>query len=86
MSQGDGPATPAIGVLMHVPLLLTAQLGACRLSVAQVLELGNGSIVELDRAAADPVDLYLNDARIGCGEIVAIDDRFGVRIVELGGL
>lgn len=69
---------------MRVPLRLTAQLGTCRLSVAQVLELGSGSIVELDRAAGDPVDLYLNDARIGCGEIVAVDDRFGIRIVELG--
>lgn len=86
MNHEGRPATPAIDLLMHVPLQLTAQLGACRLSVAQVLELGNGSIVELDRAAADPVDLYLNDARIGCGEIVAVDDRFGVRIVELGGL
>jgi len=86
VSQAERAEMPAIDVLMHVPLQLTAQLGACRLSVAQVLELGNGSIVELDRAAGDPVDLYLNDARIGCGEIVAVDDRFGIRIVELGGL
>ena len=84
MSAAERPEPPAIDVLMHVPLQLTAQLGTCRLSVAQVLELGNGSIVELDRAASDPVDLYLNDARIGRGEIVAVDDRFGIRIVELG--
>lgn len=84
MSAHERAEPPAIEVLMRVPLRLTAQLGTCRLSVAQVLELGSGSIVELDRAAGDPVDLYLNDARIGCGEIVAVDDRFGIRIVELG--
>lgn len=84
MSAHERAEPPAIEVLMHVPLRLTAQLGTCRLSVAQVLELGSGSIVELDRAAGDPVDLYLNDARIGCGEIVAVHDRFGIRIVELG--
>lgn len=86
MSAAEHVESPVVDALLGVPLQLTAQLGACRLSVAQVLELGNGSIVELDRPAADPVDLYLNDARIGRGEIVAVDDRFGVRIVELGRL
>lgn len=85
MSAGERGDPASIGVLMHVPLQLTAQLGTCRMSVAQVLELGNGSVVELDRAAGDPVDLYLNDACIGCGEIVAVDDRYGIRIVELRG-
>jgi flagellar motor switch protein FliN len=75
--------TPAIDVLLHVPLQVTARLGSCRMTIADILKLGNGSVVELDRAAGDPVDLLANDRRIARGEVVAVGDRFGIRIVEL---
>lgn len=71
--------------LMHVPLQLAVQLGTCRLSLADVLKLGQGSVLELDRAAGAPVDVLANDEPIARGEIVAVDDRFGVRILELIG-
>ncbi len=74
---------PGIDVLLHVPLQLTAQLGACRISVAELLKLGNGSVVELDRAAGAPVDLLVNDELVARGEIVAVNANFGVRITEL---
>lgn len=73
----------AIGLLMHVPLRLTAELGSAKISVAEILQLGTGSIVELDRAANHPVDLLVNGRPIARGEIVAVDERFGLRIVEL---
>lgn len=69
--------------VMDVPLQLTAVLGACRLSVAEVLKLGNGSVVELDRLAGGSIDLLVNDKLIARGEIVAVDENFGVRITEL---
>ncbi|MEO6835478.1 MAG: flagellar motor switch protein FliN [Candidatus Tumulicola sp.] len=72
-----------IDVLMHVPLHLTATLGACTMAVSEVLKLGTGSIVELDRLAGGPVDLLVNDKLIGRGEVVAVDENFGVRITEL---
>jgi flagellar motor switch protein FliN/FliY len=72
-----------IGLLMHVPLHLTAELGSCKLSVAEVLKLGTGSIVELDRNANHPVDLLVNNRPIARGEIVAVDDNFGLRIIEI---
>jgi flagellar motor switch protein FliN/FliY len=70
-------------VLMHVPLHVTAELGACDMPVAEVLKLGTGSIVELDRLAGGPIDVLVNDKLIARGEIVAIDENFGVRITEL---
>ncbi len=72
-----------IDLLMHVPLHLTVELGSCKLSIAEILELGTGSVVELDRSANHPVDLLVNSRPIARGEIVAVEDKFGVRITEL---
>ncbi|MBV8149761.1 MAG: flagellar motor switch protein FliN [Candidatus Eremiobacteraeota bacterium] len=72
-----------IDVLMHVPLEVTAELGSCNMSVADVLKLGAGSIVQLDRLAGGPVDLLINDKLIAHGEIVAVDENFGIRITDL---
>jgi flagellar motor switch protein FliN len=72
-----------IGLLMHVPLHLTVELGTATMSVAEILKLGTGSIVELDRAVNHPVDLLANDRPIARGEIVAIGESFGLRITEL---
>ncbi len=88
MNQGStDPAKTAeaenLGLLMHVPLHLTVELGSCKMSVAEILKLGTGSIVELDRAANAPVDLLVNNRPIARGEIVAVDESFGLRITEL---
>lgn len=85
MTDDAKPAGEAgsIDVLMHVPLRLTAVLGTCRISISDVLKLGTGSIVELDRPAGGPVDLLVNDKVIGRGAVVAVGEKFGVRITEL---
>jgi flagellar motor switch protein FliN/FliY len=70
-------------LLMNVPLEITAELGKCKMSVAEVLKIGEGSIVELDRLAGGPVDLLVNNKPVARGEVVAIDENFGVRVTEL---
>jgi flagellar motor switch protein FliN/FliY len=72
-----------LDVLMSVPLSVTAELGTCKMPVSDVLKLGSGSIVELDRLAGGPVDLLVNNKLIARGEVVAVDENFGVRITEL---
>ena len=72
-----------LDVLMHVPLQITAELGKCKMNVNEVLKLGTGSIIELDRLAGGPVDLLVNNRLIARGEVVAVDDNFGVRVTEL---
>jgi flagellar motor switch protein FliN/FliY len=72
-----------IGLLMYVPLHLTVQLGSCTISIADVLKLGAGSIVELDRSVSEPVELLVNARPLARGEIVAVNDSFGLRITEL---
>ena len=73
----------SLGLLMHVPLHLTVELGSCKMSVAEILKLGTGSVVELDRAANAPVELLANSRPIARGEIVAVDESFGLQITEL---
>lgn len=72
-----------LDLLMNVPLQVTAELGKCKMAVADILKLGTGSIVELDRLAGGPVDLLVNSKLVARGEVVAIDDNFGVRVTEL---
>jgi flagellar motor switch protein FliN len=79
----DSRGVGNIDVLMHVPLRVTAELGTCKMSVAEVLKLGTGSIVELDRLAGGPIDLLVNEKLIARGEVVAVDENFGIRVTEL---
>jgi len=58
-------------------------LGRTRMQLAQILELQHGSVVELDRLAGDPVDIIVNDTMVARGEVVIVDDKFGVRITEM---
>lgn len=72
-----------LDLLMNVPLQVTAELGKCKMAVSEILKLGTGSIVELDRLAGGPVDLLVNNKLVARGEVVAIDENFGVRVTEL---
>jgi flagellar motor switch protein FliN/FliY len=72
-----------LDLLMNVPLTVTAELGTSKMLVRDILKLGTGSVVELDRLAGGPVDLLVNDRLVARGEVVAIDENFGVRVTEL---
>lgn len=83
----SGPAVPPqpsnIELLADLQMRVSVELGRTRLSVADVLALGAGSVVELDRLAGEPVDILVNDRIIARGEVVVVDENFGVRIVEV---
>ena len=73
----------SLDLLMNVTLGVSAELGRCKMRLSELLKLGNGAVVELDRRAGSPVDLFVNGRLIARGEIVAVDDRFGVRVTEI---
>jgi flagellar motor switch protein FliN len=75
--------TNNIDLLMDVALRVTVELGRTRMLLSQILELQHGSVVELDRLAGDPVDILVNDCMVARGEVVVVDDKFGVRITEM---
>jgi flagellar motor switch protein FliN len=75
--------TENIPLLMDVKMKLSVVLGNSRRSIRDVLDLGKGSIVELDRFAGEDVDVYINDQMIGKGQIVALDDEYGIKITRI---
>jgi flagellar motor switch protein FliN len=86
-AKGDGGGAPILSasssLLSDVAVTLQARLGSVDMSLAELLALRAGSVVELRTKLSEPIELYLNDAIVARGEIVAVDDRFGIRIVEI---
>ena len=82
-SSAKSNTSASLDMLMDVILQLTVELGRTELTVKQVLEMQKGSVIELDRIAGDAVDVYVNEHLIAKGEVVVVDDKFGVRITEL---
>ena len=72
-----------IELLMDVNLPISIELGRTRMSIADILSLGPGSVVELNKLAGEPVDLLVNQKIVARGEVVVIDENFGVRITQL---
>lgn len=73
----------SLEILMDVPLQITVELGRVMMVVKDVIELGSGSIIEIDKAAGEPVDVMVNGRTVARGEVVVIEDNFGVRITEI---
>ena len=78
-----GEANKNLDILMDVKLQLTVELGRAVLPIKKVLELTKGSIIELEKVAGEPVELYANGKLIANGEVVVIEDNFGLRITSI---
>ncbi|MDM5213375.1 flagellar motor switch phosphatase FliY [Peribacillus sp. NJ4] len=72
-----------LSMLMDIPLQVTVELGRTKRSVKDILELSSGSIIELDKLAGEPVDILVNSRLIAKGEVVVIDENFGVRVTDI---
>ncbi len=83
-SATPSPATPAeLERLNDVGLELTVEVGRTRMTLGQALALGPGSVITLDRLADQPVDLLVNGMPVARGEVVVIDDVFGLRVTQI---
>jgi flagellar motor switch protein FliN/FliY len=72
-----------IGLIMDVPLDVSVELGKTRKTIKEILELNQGSIIQLDKMAGEPVDLMVNGKLIAKGEVVVIDENYGIRITAI---
>ena len=72
-----------LNMLLDIPLSVTVELGRTKRSVKEILEMSSGSIIELDKLAGEPVDILVNNRHIAKGEVVVIDENFGVRITDI---
>ena len=77
----DLPAN--LDMFLDVPVSVTMQLGSCQLSMREVLQLNPGSVVQLDKLADAPVEVLLNDKLVARGEVVVVENKFGIKITEM---
>ena len=78
----SGPAAP-LNRLLTVSVTVTAELGRVKLPISEVLKLGVGSVIQLDRAVAEPIDIMVEGVLLARGEVVVVDDRFAIRIKQI---
>lgn len=72
-----------LDVILDVPVSLSLEVGRARIPIRNLLQLNQGSVVELERDAGEPLDLYVNGTLIAQGEVVVVNDRFGVRLTDV---
>ena len=84
--SADGNANaPAhdIDLILDIPVTLTVELGRTRIPIKQILQLAQGSVVELEGLAGEPMDVLVNGCLIAQGEVVVVNDRFGIRLTDI---
>jgi len=72
-----------LDVVLDIPVTLSMEVGRSRVSIRNLLQLNQGSVVELDRATGEPLDVYVNGTLIAHGEVVVVNDKFGIRLTDV---
>jgi len=81
--RAKGPAQLDLDFILDIPLTLSAELGRSRLLINELLQLGQGSVIELTKVAGEPMDIYVNQRLIARGEVVVVNEKFGVRLTDI---
>ena len=81
--EGEEKAASDLAPVFDVPVNISAVLGRANLSVAQLLKLSAGSVLELDRKVGEAIDIYVNNRLVARGEVVVVDERLGVTMTEI---
>lgn len=79
--SGDGEAN--LEVILDIPVTLSMEIGRTKISIRNLLKLNQGSVVELDRLAGEPMDVLVNSCLIAHGEVVVVNDKFGIRLTDV---
>ena len=80
-AKGDG--SPDIDFILDIPVLLTVELGRTKIAIKNLLQLAQGSVVELEGMAGEPMDVLVNGCLIAQGEVVVVNDKFGIRFTDI---
>jgi flagellar motor switch protein FliN/FliY len=76
-------ANPDLEMILDIPVTLSMEVGNTSISIRDLLQLGQGSVIELDRLAGEPLDVLVNGTLIAHGEVVVINDKFGIRMTDV---
>ncbi len=80
---GAGGAPQGFDMIMDIPVTMTVELGRTKISIRNLLQLAHGSVVELDGLAGEPMDVLVNGTLIAQGEVVVVNDKFGIRLTDI---
>jgi flagellar motor switch protein FliN/FliY len=85
LTPGNNPAAAGndINMILDIPVQLTVELGRTRIPIKHILQLAQGSVVELDALAGEPMDVLVNGYLIAQGEVVVVNDKFGIRLTDI---
>ena len=86
LSPDENTAPPAelhMDVILEVPVTLSMEVGRTKLPIRNLLQLNQGSVVELDREAGEPLDVFVNGTLIAHGEVVVVNEKFGIRLTDV---
>jgi flagellar motor switch protein FliN/FliY len=83
MEASKGSTKCDLDLIMDIPLDVSVELGAVKMLVNDLLQLGQGSIVELNKPVTEPLSIYINNKLIARGEVVVVDEKFGVRVTHI---
>ena len=82
-TAGADKADLSLDMILDVPVTLAMEVGRTRISIRNLLQLNQGSVVELDRAAGEPLDVFVNGTLVAHGEVVVINEKFGIRLTDV---
>lgn len=82
MDDANGPG-PELDVILDIPVRISMEVGATQIPIRNLLQLNQGSVVELDRLAGEPLDVMVNGTLIAHGEVVMVNDKFGIRLTDV---
>jgi flagellar motor switch protein FliN/FliY len=74
---------PKLDVILDIPVTLTMEVGGTEIAIRNLLQLSQGSVIELDRVAGEPLDVKVNGTLIAHGEVVVVNDRYGIRLTDV---
>jgi flagellar motor switch protein FliN/FliY len=78
-----GAAEVNLDVVLDVPVTLSLEVGRTRLPIRSLLQLNQGSVVELERASGEPLDVFVNGTLVAHGEVVVVNEKFGIRLIDV---
>jgi flagellar motor switch protein FliN/FliY len=81
--QASGDSTPELDVILDIPVSISMEVGRTEIPIRNLLQLNQGSVVELDRLAGEPLDVLVNGTLIAHGEVVMVNDKFGIRLTDV---
>lgn len=81
--ESPSPRDVSLEVILDVPVTLSLEVGRTRLPIRSLLQLNQGSVVELERASGEPLDVFVNGTLVAHGEVVVVNDKFGIRLIDV---